>query len=127
MRTAFAMMMMMMMIVGAAVAPTMSTSLAAETLPVGLTAEVIANAKTPADHQAISDAYAKEAEQLRAQATAHRHMDSRYDEPGYLSSKLGFKRHCRALVESYEAAAKDAEALAKAHHEMAEAAGRKAK
>ena len=117
----------MIMIVGILSAPLVLTSFAAEAPPPGLTAEAVANAKTPADHQAISDAYAKEAEQLRAQAMAHRHMDSRYNEPGDLSSKLGFKRHCRALVESYEAAAKDAEALAKSHHEMAEAAARKAK
>lgn len=31
------------------------------------------------------------------------------------------------LVESYEAAAKNADALAKSHHEMAEAAARKVK
>ena len=117
----------LMMILGSLATSVVATSLAAEALPPGLTAETIGNAKTPGDHQAIADAYAKEAEQLRAQALAHRHMDSRYNEPGYLSSKLGFKRHCRALMESYEAAAKDADALAKAHHEMAEAAARKTK
>jgi hypothetical protein len=37
------------------------------------------------------------------------------------------QRHCRALVQSYEAAAKDADALAKMHHEMAEAAAKKTK
>ena len=116
------------MIVGALAAPPVSRSVAAaEVLPPGVTAEAIANAKTPADHQAIADGYAKEAEQLRARAEAHRHMDSHYDEPGYLSAKLGFKRHCRALVQSYESAAKDTEALAKAHREMAESAARKTK
>ena len=117
----------LMMILGTLASPVVATSLAAETLPPGLTAEAIGSAKTPGDHQAIADAYAKEAEQLRAQATAHRHMDSHYNEPGYLSAKLGLQRHCRALVQSYEAAAKDADALAKAHHEMAEAAARKTK
>jgi len=97
---------------------------AAETLPPGLTAEAIAAAKTPAEHQAIADAYAKEAQNLRAMADAHRRMDSSYPEPGHLSAKLGVKRHCRALVEAYEAAAKDADALSKAHHEMAEAAAK---
>jgi hypothetical protein len=117
----------MLMVVGVLAAPVVSTSFAAEVLPPGLTAEAIANARTPADHQAIGDAYAKEAEQLRAQAEAHRHMDSHYNEPGYLSAKLGLQRHCRALVQSYESAAKDAEALAKAHREMAESAARKTK
>ena len=54
-------------------------------------------------------------------------MDSHYDEPGYRSSKLGLPRHCRALTESLNAAANDAEALAKGHHEMAEAAATKTK
>ena len=116
----------MLMIVGLLAAP-VSTGVAAEVLPPGLTAEAIANARTPADHQAIGDAYAKEAEQLRAQAEAHRHMDSHYNEPGSLSAKLGLQRHCRALVQSYESAAKDAEALAKAHREMAESAAWKTK
>ena len=117
----------LMIILGTLASPVVATSLGAETLPPGLTAEAIGSAKTSGDHQAIADAYAKEAEQLRAQALAHRHMDSRYSEHAYLSSKLGFPRHCRALVQSYEAAAKDADALAKAHHEMAEAAARKTK
>ncbi len=104
-----------------------ATPARAESLPPGLTAQAIASAKTPADHQAIADAYTKEAANLRKLADAHRGMDSYYNEPGYLSAKLGVKRHCRALVESYEAAAKDADALAQVHHEMAEAAAKKTK
>src|SRR5215510_1592318 len=96
-------------------------------LPPGLTEDAVKNAKTPEQHQVIADAYAKEAEDLRAQALAHRHMDSHYDEPGYRSSKLGLPRHCRALVESLNAAANDADALAKAHHEMSAAAAKNAK
>lgn len=96
-------------------------------LPSGLTAEAIQGAKTPEQHNAIAAAYDEEAKTLRANADAHRHMDSSYNEPGYLSAKLGFKRHCRALLESYEAAAKDAEALAKAHRGMADEAVKKAK
>jgi hypothetical protein len=99
----------------------------AQSLPPGLTAEAVQSATTPEQHRAIADAYAKEAENLRANALAHRHMDSRYNEPGYLSSKLGFPRHCRALTQTYEAAAKEADTLAKAHQAMADAAARKAK
>jgi hypothetical protein len=100
---------------------------AEQPLPPGVTADAIENAKTPEQHQAIADAYAKEAEDLRAKALAHRHMDSSYDEPGYRSHKLGFPRHCRALTQAYEAAAKEADQLAKDHHAMAEEAARKAK
>jgi hypothetical protein len=96
-------------------------------LPAGLTEDAVKNAKTPEQHQAIADAYAKEAESLRAQALAHRHMDSYYAEPGYRSGKLGLTRHCRALEQSLTAAANDADALAKAHREMAAAEAKKAK
>ena len=99
----------------------------AESVPPGLTEEALKSAKTPEQHQAIADAYAKEAENLRAQALMHRHMDSYYSEPGYHSSKLGFPRHCKALEQSLGAAAKDADALAKAHRDMAQAEAKKAK
>ena len=85
------------------------------------------NAKTPEQHQAISDAYAKEAANLRAMADSHRHMDSWYAEPGYKSSKLGFPRHCQALAKDLDSAAKEYDSLANDHHEMAEAAAKKVK
>jgi hypothetical protein len=97
----------------------------AETMPPGVTEQQVKSAKTPEQHQVIADAYAKQAENLRAMADAHRHMDSWYAEPGYKSRKLGFPSHCRALVQDLEAAAKQFDALAKDHHEMAEAAAKK--
>ena len=99
----------------------------AESFPPGLSEDAVKSAKSPEQHQAIADAYAKEAENLRAQALAHRHMDSYYSEPGYRSNKLGLPRHCRALEQSLNAAANDADALAKAHHEMAQAEAQKSK
>lgn len=104
-----------------------ATVAAAAPLSAGLTPEAIKNAKTADEHRAIADAYAAEAEDLRRKAMAHRHMDSSYAEPGYLSQKLGFPRHCRALVASYEAAAKEADGLAHAHRAMAEKHGGHAK
>ena len=67
------------------------------------------------------------AHDVRAKGLAHRHMDSSYSEPGYLSSKLGFPRHCRALTQAYETAAKGADTLAKAHRTMADEAAGEAK
>jgi hypothetical protein len=87
----------------------------------GLDAKIPA-AKTAADHEAIASCYDDMAKQAHATADAHRHMDSYYNEPGYRSNKLGLQRHCRALVASYEAAAKDAEGLAKVHRDMAKKA-----
>ena len=105
----------------------LATAPGAQQLPPGLSEEAVKNAKTAEQHQAIADAYAKEAENLRAQALAHRHMDSYYDEPGYRAGKLGLPRHCRALEQSLNAAANDADAMAKAHHEMAQAEAKKSK
>jgi hypothetical protein len=99
----------------------------AEPMPAGVTEDAVKSAKTPEQHQAIADAYAKEAANLRAMADSHRHMDSWYAEPGYRSSKLGFPRHCQALAKDLDAAAKEYDALAKSHHEMAQAAAKKAK
>jgi hypothetical protein len=99
----------------------------AQPMPAGVTADTVKNAKTPEEHQAIADAYAKEAANLRAMADSHRHMDSWYAEPGYKSSKLGFPRHCQALAKDLDAAAKEYDSLAKAHHDMAQAAAKKAK
>ena len=99
--------------------------LTAELVPSGLSEEAVKSAETPEQDRTIADAYAREAEELRAKATAHRHMDSWYNEPGYLSHKLGFPRHCRLLTQQLEAAAKEADALAKAHRVMAEEAAKK--
>jgi hypothetical protein len=97
----------------------------AEGLPPGLTAQAIASAKTPAEHEAIAAAYTKEAEDLRAKANEHRAMDKQYSGPGYRSLKLGAGMHCKKLVEAYEAAAKDSDSLAAMHRDMAKAAGEK--
>jgi hypothetical protein len=123
----------MRIVAGLAAACTVVVLLAApmakadEPLPPGLTAEAIKSATTPEQHRAIADAYAKEAESLRAKALAHRHMDSSYNEPGYLSQKLGFPRHCRALTQGYESAAKEADGLATAHRAMADKGAKKSK
>ena len=116
-----------MALVSAALLGALAGTPKAETLPPGVSEDTIKSAKTPEQHQAIADAYAKEAANLRAMADSHRHMDSWYAEPGYKSSKLGFPRHCRALTQDLEAAAKEFDALAKDHHEMAQAAAKKAK
>jgi hypothetical protein len=90
------------------------------------TAEAVASAKTAAEHNAIADAYAAEAKDLRAKAAMHEAMLKSYDTgPGYLKQKSGLVAHCKALINMYESAAKDLEALAEDHRKMAMAAGGK--
>jgi hypothetical protein len=117
---------MMLMVLTAAVLTLRATAFT-EPMPSGVSEEAVKSAKTPEQHQAIADAYAKEAANLRAMADSHRHMDSWYGEPGYKSSKLGFPRHCRALAQDLDAAAKEMDGLAKAHREMAYAAAKHSK
>ena len=116
-----------MLTLSAAIVLAVRVPVFAQPMPSGVTEDAVKNAKTPEQHQAIADAYAKEAANLRAMADAHRHMDSWYAEPGYKSSKLGFPRHCQALAKDLDAAAKEYDALAQSHHEMAQAAAKKAK
>ena len=97
----------------------------AQPIPPGITEDAIKNAKTPEQHQAIADAYAKEAANLKVMADAHRRMNRYYSEPGYL--EYAFPTHCEALSQDLEAAAKELDMLAKNHHAMAEAAANKTK
>lgn len=97
-------------------------------LPPGISAEAIKSATTPEQHRAIADAYTKEAEDLRAKALAHRYVDSTYNDPRFrFPRKLGLARYCRARIQTYEAAAKEADGLATGHRAMADEAAKKSK
>jgi hypothetical protein len=83
-------------------------------------ADAIKNAKTAAEHNAIADAYAKEASELHQKAVDHKAMLASYDKgPGYLKAKSGLEQHCRSLTNNYNKAAADADAMAKMHRDMA--------
>ena len=86
--------------------------------------ELVQNAKTPADHEAIAKLYEEEAAKARAKAEEHRKMGARYThyESGNPKTQLAhfdMPKHCANLTKSYEQAAKEAEAMAKAHREAA--------
>jgi len=85
--------------------------------------KMIASAKTPADHEAIAAYYDKQAAEARAKAEEHRRMGEDYKRGGgALAEKTHFHEHCEALTRSYNQAAKDYEALAAAHRDMAKKA-----
>lgn len=109
--------------------------LAGEPLPSGLTREALEAANTAEQHQAIADAYTQEASEAHAAASAHRSMANppgQYmstQRPGASDRRVNtgpayLTYHCRALAESLEKAAREADALAVAHHMMAERARR---
>jgi hypothetical protein len=88
--------------------------------------KMIATAKTASDHQAIADYYKQQAKEARAQADTHKKMAQTYSMSsiGRQATKTHFHEHCEALVRNYEAEAKEYDALAKAHEDMAAKAAR---
>jgi len=85
--------------------------------------EMIASAKTPADHEAIAAYFDKQAADAKAKAEEHRKMGESYKKGGgALAEKTHFHEHCEALVKIYNQAAKDYAAMAAAHRDMAKKA-----
>jgi hypothetical protein len=86
-------------------------------------ADQIANAKTPADHEAIAKWYDDQAKEAQDKADEHKKMGAAYKkEPGAITSKTHFHQHCETLATNYAAEAKEYRALAAAHREMAKKA-----
>jgi hypothetical protein len=89
--------------------------------------ELVQNAKTAADHEAIAKLYDDEAAMARKKAAEHRKMGAEYTHfaAGGTKGQLAhfdMPKHCSSLVKSYENAAKEAEAMAAAHREAAKLA-----
>jgi hypothetical protein len=81
--------------------------------------EMISNAKTKADHEALAASYEEEAKTLAAKAEEHRDMAKAYSKFGHMTEKHNFVKHCEALAEKYSNAAKEDPALAKLHRGLA--------
>lgn len=84
--------------------------------------QMITEAKTPADQEAIATYYEKEAQETRRKQTEHQQMRDEYAKLPVLKTKTGAVAHCDAIAKKYEEIAKDYEALAQMHREMATAA-----
>jgi len=89
----------------------------------GLDAKISA-AKTAADHDTIAACYGDMAKDAKAKADEHKNMAKAYSmsSVGNQATKTHFHQHCEALIRSYEAEAKEYDALAKAHRQMAKTA-----
>jgi hypothetical protein len=74
--------------------------------------QMIAHAKTPADHEAIAAYYDTEAAENEKKASLHSRNKNMY-------SKADFSAHCNALIRDYHQAAEQDKALAAFHREMA--------
>ena len=121
------------MLSGSVAAACVTVTLAAEPVPPEITPEAIDAARSPEQHEAIAKAYAREAAEAHAAASEHRNMAN---PPGGYSSLMRpgadarrlmaeptvFLYHCRKLADNLEQVGREADALAQAHHMMAERA-----
>ena len=100
---------------------------AARALDAADLAAAIENAKTAADHEVIAAHYEAEAKAARAEAERHRSMGAVYKKHGgHTAGKAAgtplaktMPPHCDELATSYEAAAKQYDAMAAAEREAA--------
>jgi len=82
--------------------------------------QMIATAKTPADHEAIAAYYEKEAQTARQQQEKHQNMRDLYAATPALKTKSTTALdHCDGLVKKYKEIAEDYHALATLHKGMA--------
>ena len=84
--------------------------------------EMISNAKTPAEHEAIASYYDQEAADARKNAELHHHSAETY-RTMRTEKPAGMANMCDAIAADFDKAAAEAEKLAKSHREMAKAAG----
>ena len=83
---------------------------------------MIADAKTPADHEAIAAYYDQEAQAAHQKHEEHLQLKASYEKMPHLASKTGLPGHCNTIAANYEKTAKEYEALAKLHRDMAKTA-----
>ncbi|WP_019603382.1 hypothetical protein [Teredinibacter turnerae] len=81
-------------------------------------------ADTPADHKALSAYYTAKAEQALEELELHRSMKKTYGKRHAAASKgvdygASMGRHCDSLIDSFQRAAKDYQALAELHMQQA--------
>jgi len=85
--------------------------------------QMVTEAKSPADHEAIAAYYEKEAQVAHQKHAEHKKLADFYAATPALKSKSGtLFNHCGDAAKKYEGIAKDYESLAKVHREMATAA-----
>ena len=82
--------------------------------------QMIANAKTPADHEAIATYYDREAADNDSKAEFHKKLAKTYADLHIKPSDMW--NHCEQMAKYFEGVARDAKLLAAEHREMAKKA-----
>ena len=84
--------------------------------------QMIASARTPAEHEAIAAFYEQEATEAKKKASLHRNTADTYRKLK-LSKPVGMAEMCDGIAAMWDKIAKDDSRLANAHREMAKQAG----
>ena len=83
--------------------------------------QMIAEAKTPADHEAIATWYEVESKAAHQKQAQHEQMKASY-QSRYPIKRAAMVPHCESLIKKYGEMAEEYTALAKLHKDMATAA-----
>ena len=86
--------------------------------------QMVAAAKTPADHEAIAAFYEQEAADAKKKAALHRNTADTYKKLK-ISKPVGMVRMCKGIAAMWDKIAEDLENLANMHREMAKTASSK--
>jgi hypothetical protein len=92
----------------------------------GSSAQAIEKARGATDHAELAEQYTKDAEELRKQADKYKRSHACRSSRLYRKVQLrwsGRSSRCRERIDQYQRAAKEAEALAREHRELAGQSG----
>lgn len=84
--------------------------------------QMIASAKTPADHQAIAAYYEQQAAEAKKKAALHRNQADTYRKLN-IPKPVGMAEMCDEIAAMWDKTAHHYSKLAKAHQQMAKSAG----
>lgn len=84
--------------------------------------QMISDARTPAEHDAIAAYFEQEAAEARKKAALHKSSADTYRKMK-IAKPVYMAEMCDGIAAGFEKTAKDADNLAKMHHEMAKNAG----
>jgi hypothetical protein len=84
--------------------------------------QVVQNAKTKDDHNALAEHYEAEAEALNLKVNEHKKLLEQYQAKSYLYGRQAsnFRAHCEWLINAYSKASELNSEMAKMHREMAQ-------
>jgi hypothetical protein len=111
-----------LILLAAAALPTIRAGAQQAVVTDGNLEEMITNAKTPADHEAIAAYYEQEAAETKKKADLHRRAAESYRKMN-IEKPVGMANMCDGIAAMWDKIAADNSKLAEAHQEMAKKAG----